>query len=133
MEERPNNVVVASTAALIGAFFAFVSAVLIGRGITDNSSVFNVFEIEGFEIKITFCILSVLLFIAVAGSLNKNGQWSWRFLIFMEVLCTAIPMLAYIFGAMDFTFCITLVIMACLSIIFTATHDTKRWVEDDRI
>ena len=123
MEGRPNHVIIASTAALIGAFFALVAAVL---GL-------NIAETEGFEMKIGFCILSVILFIAVAGSLNKNGQWSWRFLIFMEVLCTAVPILAYIFEALEFPYCVTLVLMACLAIVFSATYETKRWVESDRV
>jgi hypothetical protein len=80
-----------------------------------------------------FCLLSLILFIAVAGSLSSNGQWSWRFLIFMEVMCTAVPIVANIFNAIDFPFTVTLVILSCLTIVFTTTEESKRWIEVDRI
>ena len=122
MVERPKNVVLAVTAAWVGAFFVFMATV-VGLDIAA----------DGFGIKIGFCMLSLILFIAVAGSLTKNGQWSWRFLIFMEVLCTATPILAFMFDAMDFAFTLAILILGGVMIVFTTPEDTKRWIESDRI
>ena len=122
MEVRPKHVVFASTAALIGAFFALMVTILaldIGK--------------SGLEVKIGFGLLSLILFLAVAGSLSKNGQWTWRFLIFMEVICTAVPMIAFLFGVMEFAFCLAMVALGCVMIVFTTTTETRRWVETDRI
>ncbi|MCL2786240.1 MAG: hypothetical protein FWD81_03335 [Methanomassiliicoccaceae archaeon] len=122
MEERPIYVVVASTLALIGAFFALMVTIS-GLRVTE----------DGLELRMGFCLLSLILFIAVAGSLSSNGQWSWRFLIFMQVLCTAVPILAHIFGVIDFPFTVTLVILSCLMIVFTTTQESRRWIEADRV
>ena len=122
MELRPKYVVFASTTALIGAFFALMVIIL-------------ALDINGSDlaVKMGFGLLSLILFIAVAGSLSKNGQWSWRFLIFMEVVCTVVPMLAFLFDVMEFAFCVVMVALGCIMIIFTTTAETKRWVETDRV
>ena len=86
MEERPSYIVAASILALIGALFSLV--VLITE--------FDMLA-EDFAMKTGFLLLAVILFIGVAGSLNMNGHWSWRFLIFMEVLCAAVPITALLF------------------------------------
>ena len=133
MEERPMLVVVTSTLALIGAFFALM--VTIFALIPDSSLTLDdpEFGIKLDALEMGFCLLSLILFIAVAGSLSYNGQWSWRFLIFMEVLCTAAPMLSFLFGAMDIEFTITLVFLSCLTIVLTTTNEVKRWIEVDRV
>ena len=122
MVGRPRDVIFASATALVGAFFALMATIL-ALDITA----------PGFEIKMGFCMLSLILFIAVAGSLMKNGQWSWRFLIFMEIVCTAVPMLAFVFDVMEAPFMVTLVLLGCLIIVFTTTVETRRWIEADRV
>jgi len=130
MEERPTFVVVASTLALIGAFVALVVTIF-ALDFTRTDGAFDLLTSP--ELAMGFCLLSLILFIAVAGSLSFNGQWSWRFLIFMEVMCTAVPILSYLFGAIDFPFTVTLVILACLTIVFTTTHEVRDWIESDRV
>jgi len=130
MEERPTLVVVASTLALIGAFFALMVTIFA----LDFTRTEGALDLVGSpELKMGFCLLSLILFIAVAGSLSFNGQWSWRFLIFMEVMCTAVPILGYLFGAIDFPFTVTLVVLSCVTIICTTTGEVKTWIESDRV
>jgi hypothetical protein len=88
---------------------------------------------DDFAVRMGFCMLSLILFIAVAGSLMNNGQWSWRFLIFMQVMCTAVPILAFVFDIMDLPFTLTLVILGGLMIVLTATNEVRLWIEGDRI
>ncbi|MDR0334714.1 MAG: hypothetical protein LBH69_02370 [Methanomassiliicoccaceae archaeon] len=121
MVERPRSVVLASLLALLGAFFALVIAVL-GIGME-----------EGVLSKMAFCLLTLALFLAVAGSLNANGQWTWRFLIFAQALCAAIPMVGCVYGAIDIASCLLLVIIAVVIIFLTSSAQTKRWVEADRV
>ena len=122
MEEKPRSVNLAMTAALVGALFTLLLTII--RLDLDA---------EDFMKQIGFCLLLMIIFIAIAGSLNTNGQWSWRFLIFMQVLCAAVSIVAYLYEAVDLPFCITLVILIGLMIMFTTTNETKRWVEADRI
>jgi len=122
MNERPKNVVMASTAALLGALFAALAAIL---ALIDNAN--------GLATSISFCLLSLVLFLGVFGSLNTDGQWSWRFLIFMTVLCAAVPLIAYIYGSIDFLFAAILVFFAAVAIILTSTDKVADWVESDRL
>ena len=122
MEERPSYVVAASILALVGALFSLV--VLITE--------FDLLS-EDFALRTGLQLLSVLLFIAAAGSLNKNGRWSWRFLIFMEVLCAAVPITALLFGYTYILYCVSLVLLAGAAIVLTATDDARRWIEADRV
>jgi len=122
MVERPRDVVFATATALVGAFFVFM-AIVVGMDITADD----------FGLKAGFCLLSLILFLAVAGSLMKNGQWSWKVLLFMEVVCTVIPAFAFIFEAMDLLYFLAAMVLGCVTIVFTATAETRRWIEADRI
>jgi len=122
MNERPKNVVIASVAALFGIFFAALVAVMT---LVDNA--------EGLATNISLCLLSLVLFLGVFGSLNRNGQWSWRFLIFMSAFCAAVPIVAYIYGAMDLLFAVILLSLASVVIMLTATREAENWVEADRL
>jgi len=122
MNERPKHVVIASAAAIFGVFFA---AVVTAMTLIDGA--------DGLATSMSFCLLSLVLFLGIFGSLNKNGQWSWRFTIFMAVLCAAVPIMAYIYGAMDLVFMVILVLLASVVIIFMATGDAEDWVETDRL
>jgi len=122
MNERPKNVVIASSAALFGVFFAALAAVMT---LIDNAN--------GLAAGMSFCLLSLVLFLGVFGSLNANGQWSWRFLIFMTSLCAAVPIIAYIYGSMSIVFTAVLVFLAIVAIIFTATGKAEDWVATDRL
>jgi hypothetical protein len=122
MEERPKGVVIASGIALVGAFSALI-AIVFGLDLAA----------EGLGLKMSIFALSLALFLAIAGSLFKNGQWSWRFLIFMEVFCAILPVIAYIFGYIDFLYVVVFVFIAALTVLFTTSADTKRWVEADRV
>jgi len=122
MEERPKIIVLASSLALIGAFFTLAITV-IGLDLAA----------EGLLTKMAFCLLTLSLFLAVAGSLSKDGQWTWSFLIFAEALCAAVPLLGFAFGAIDALSCICLVAIAVFIIVLTASGQGKRWVEADRI
>ena len=108
--------------AMIGAFFALAVAVI---GLDTGS--------EGLTTKMAFSLLTLALFLAVAGSLNVNGQWSWSFLVFAEALCAAVPIIGYVCGAMDLLFCLILVILASVIILMTTTPKVKRWIEADRV
>ncbi|MDR0791263.1 MAG: hypothetical protein LBE47_01855 [Methanomassiliicoccaceae archaeon] len=122
MEDRPKSVIAASAIALIGALFALVVITLeldVGA--------------KGIGLKMTVCVLLLVLFIAIAGSLFKNGQWSWRFLIFMEVFCAVFALFACIFEIIDLTQGAIFIILACLMILFTTPEHAKRWVEADRV
>jgi len=122
MNERPKYVVIASTAALFGVFFAALAAIM---ALIDNAN--------GLATSISFCLLSLVLFLGVFGSLNANGQWSWRFLIFMTVLCAAVPLIAYIYGSIDLLFAAILVFLAAVTIVLTTTGEVEDWVETDRL
>ena len=122
MEERPKIIVLASSLALFGAFFTLAITV-IGLDLAA----------EGLLTKMAFCLLTLALFLAVAGSLNKDGQWTWSFLIFAEALCAAVPLIGFAFGAIDALSCIFLVAIAVFMIMLTASGQGKRWVEADRI
>ena len=121
MEYRPKCAVIASALALVGALIALVT-VIQGLEIT-----------EGIGMRMALCLLSMVLFIGVAGSMSPNGQWTWRFLIFVQIICTVVPVLAYSLGAMDMMFCAVLVVISAVIIMLTTTRKTKRWVEIDRI
>ncbi|MDR2866278.1 MAG: hypothetical protein LBV13_02610 [Methanomassiliicoccaceae archaeon] len=122
MVGRPKYVAAASIIALIGAFLTIVVAV----------SGFDIEE-EGLAMKMGLCVLSLILFLAVCGSLNTNGQWTWRFLIFMEVLCTAVPVIGFMLEAIDLLFAAALAILAGLTVVFSVQAETRRWVEADRL
>jgi len=122
MNERPTNVVIASTTALAGVFFAALAAIMV---LINNA--------EGIATSISFCLLSLVLFLGVFGSLNKDGQWSWRFLIFATALCAAVPIIAYIYGSMDLLFAAVLAILAVVTIILVTTGKAEEWVETDRL
>jgi peptidoglycan/LPS O-acetylase OafA/YrhL len=122
MENRPSSVVIASLLALLGAFVALIVAV-IGLDI----------EGEGLLMKMAFSLLTMVLFLALAGSLNKNGQWSWRFVIFAAALCAAVPIMAYAFKAMNFAASLFLVVLAAVIILMVSTEKTKDWIEADRL
>jgi len=128
------SVVVASTLALIGAFFALVvtifALITIFESIDPAAAAAEEYNLG---LYMGFCLLMLILFIAVAGSLNSNGQWSWRLLIFMEVLCTAVPVVAYLFDVVDIPSMVALVVIGSLMVVFTTTTDSRRWVESDRI
>ncbi|MCL2143422.1 MAG: hypothetical protein FWH44_04095 [Methanomassiliicoccaceae archaeon] len=121
MDDRPVYVVIASILALAGAVAALAVAV---NGLD--------IEAEGLLTKMAFSLLTMALFLAVAGSLNMNGQWSWRFLIFAEVLCAAVPAAGYAFGAIDLIFSAVIVIIAIFVILITTAPGVKRWVDADR-
>jgi len=122
MEERPSYIVAASVLALTGALFSL--AVLISE--------FDILA-EDFALRTGLHLLSVILFIGIAGSLNMNGQWSWRFLIFMEALCAAVPITALLFEFTGILYCAALVLISAVVIILTASNGARRWVEADRI
>ena len=122
MEDRPKCVVMALTLALTGVLIALV-AVIHAIKITE----------EGLGTRMAFCLLSMVLFMGIAGSMSHNGQWTWRFVISMEILCTVVPVLAYSFGAMDFVFCVLLVTVSCAMTLLTTAGKAKRWIEIDRI
>jgi cytochrome bd-type quinol oxidase subunit 2 len=122
MEGRPKNITFASGLAMIGAIFVLMATIL-GLDLRD----------ENMAAMIGCCLLSLLLFLAICGSLYTNGQWSWRFLIFMEVMCTAVPLISFLFGMMQFMFSVTLVAISCIIIGLTTTKEAKRWVEADRV
>jgi hypothetical protein len=122
MSDRPKSVVLASSTALVGALFV-VAVAISGLDI----------EADGFVSKMGFCALLLVFFLAISGSLYMNGQWSWRFLIFAEALCTAVPILAYLVDALELVFCAAILILSCLTLVFTTTREAKRWVESDRI
>ncbi|MCL2607105.1 MAG: hypothetical protein FWD92_00905 [Methanomassiliicoccaceae archaeon] len=122
MEERPKNVIIASAAAALGA--VFVLAVFIIE-----------FDINASDlaIKTAFYMLSFVLFLAVLGSLYENGRWPQRFLIFMQVVCAMVPIIAFMLEAMILLCSAVLVILAFVMIVFTSTHKAKRWIDSDRI
>jgi len=122
MGERPKIIVLASALALFGAIFT-LAIIVIGLDL----------GAEGLLTKMAFCLLTLTLFLAVAGSLNKDGPWTWSFLIFVEALCAAVPLLGYAFGAIDALSSIFLVAIAVFMIMLTASGQGKRWVEADRI
>ncbi|MDR0198171.1 MAG: hypothetical protein LBI08_00305 [Methanomassiliicoccaceae archaeon] len=122
MEDRPKIVILASILALVGAFFALAVAVI---GLDVNA--------DGLLSKMAFSLLTLALFLAIAGSLNMNGQWTWRFLIFAEALCAAVPIAGCAYGAIDLTACICLVLIAVVIILITTTTQVRRWVEADRV
>jgi len=122
MAERPGSVVLASLLALVGAFFALAVAVI-------ELDV----EGEGLLSKMAFSLLTLVLFLAIAGSLKANGQWTWRFLIFAEALCAAVPIAGLVYGALEAWECMILVIIAVFVIMLTTSVKTKRWVEADRV
>jgi uncharacterized membrane protein len=122
MEDRPKIVILASVLAVLGAFFALAVAV---KGLD--------VEVDGLLTKMAFSLLTMALFLAVAGSLNMDGQWTWRFLIFAEALCAAVPIIGCAYGAIDILSCVCLVIIAILVIAITTTSKAKRWVEADRV
>jgi len=122
MERRPKLVIIASLLAIAGAFVALLVAVL---GLDTGA--------DGLLRKMGFSLLTMALFIAVFGSLSMNGQWTWRFLIFMQALCAAVPIMGYAFKAIDIVSCVILVILAALMIVFTSTEKAKDWVEADRL
>ena len=122
MAERPGSVVLASLLALVGAFFALAVAVI-------ELDV----EGEGLLSKMAFSLLTLVLFLAIAGSLKANGQWTWRFLIFAEALCAAVPIAGLAYGALEAWECMILVIIAVFVIMLTTSVKTKRWVEADRV
>lgn len=122
MEERPNNIVAASILALVGALLSL--AVLISE--------LDLFA-DDFAMRTGFHVLAVILFLAVAGSLNMNGLWSWRFLIFMEVLCVMAPIAALLFEYTYILYAAVLVLLAAGAILFTASAGSRRWIEADRV
>ncbi|MCL2711874.1 MAG: hypothetical protein FWD37_01170 [Methanomassiliicoccaceae archaeon] len=122
MDERPKNIVFASGLAVIGAMFALMVTILQ----LDLAA-------EGMEAKLGCCLLTLLLFLAIGGALFANGQWTWRFLIFMEVMGAAVPLISFLFGMIPFMFSATLVAISCLIIGLTTTKEARRWVEADRI
>jgi hypothetical protein len=122
MIERPTNVVIASAAALAGAFFAALAAIMV---LINNA--------DGIATSISFCLLSLVLFLGVFGSLNTNGQWSWKFLIFATAFCAAVPIIAYIYGSLDLLFAAILAILAIVTLILVTTGNTEEWVETDRL
>jgi len=122
MERRPNLVIIASLLAIAGAFVALVVAV-VGLDV----------EADGLLRKMGFSLLTMALFIAVFGSLSMNGQWSWRFLIFVQALCAAVPIVGYAFKAIDIVSCVLMVILAAFMIVLTSTEKAKEWVEADRL
>ena len=122
MKERPKNVILASTLAVLGALFTLVIIVLD----FDLGS-------EGMVTKLGIYLLSMILFIAIGGSLSVNGQWSWRTLIFMEILCAAALVSGYLYEVVDLEFTAVLVLLSCLIIMFSASTSTRRWIDKDRI
>jgi len=122
MAERPGSVVLASLLALLGAFFA-LAVTIIGLDI----------GAEGMLTRTAFGLLTLALFLAVAGSLNANGQWSWNFLIFAEALCAAVPIIGFAYGSIDALACMLLAVIAVIMIMVTSTSQVKRWVDADRI
>ena len=122
MEERPKNVILASTLAVLGALFTLVILVL-------NFDLGS----DGMVTMLGIYLLSMILFIAIGGSLSVNGQWSWRTLIFMEILCAAALVSGYLYEIIDLEFTMLLVLLSCLIIMFTASTSTRRWIDKDRI
>ena len=122
METRPSQVIIVMALALIGALFALMYTIIRLD-----------LQAEGFTTTIAFNLLLLAFFLAVAGSLNVNGQWSWRFLLFVQVLCAAIPAVSYINGTMDLLFCVIFIVIAGVMILLTTTNTVKRWIDSDRI
>ncbi|MCL1984704.1 MAG: hypothetical protein FWG58_04840 [Methanomassiliicoccaceae archaeon] len=122
MDGRPKNVFIASILALLGALTALAGLVIYMDIGTDD-----------FIVKTALYLLLLILFLAVAGSLSKDGQWSWRFLIFMEVLCGVFPVVAYVLEKVPIFIAAVLVALACLMILFTVSGKARRWVEIDRV
>ena len=122
MEERPKNVFIASILALLGALTALVGLVIY-MDVGDDD----------FVMTTMFYLLSIILFLSVAGSLFKDGQWSWRFLIFMEVMCGVVPVVSYVLEKIPITIMGILIALTCLTILSSVTSKTRRWVELDRV
>ncbi|MDR0778658.1 MAG: hypothetical protein LBE48_04400 [Methanomassiliicoccaceae archaeon] len=122
MVERPKSVMIASGVAILGALF--VLAVIILE--LDVS-------VQSLGLKMAIYLLLLVLFIAIAGSLFSDGQWSWRFLISVEVFCAALPVVAYIMEIIDLYNALAFVVISCVAILFSTTKVTKRWIESDRI
>ena len=122
MEERPKNVFIASILALLGALTAVAGLVIYMDVGADD-----------FAFMTALYLLSIILFLSVAGSLFKDGQWSWRFLVFMEVMCGFIPVVSYVLEKMPLTITVILVALACLTVLFSVTSKTRRWVDLDRV
>jgi len=122
MDERPKNVIIASAAAVFGALFALAVFII----------EFDI-NASNLAIKSAFYMLSLVLFLAVAGSLYENGRWQWKFLIFMQVLCAMVPIVASMLEVMTFACSAVLVLLAFAMIVFTSTHKAQRWIDSDRI
>jgi hypothetical protein len=122
MKERPANILIALLAALAGAFVTLYAT---AAGIDIGAS--------GLATKAALGLLSAVLFLAVAGSLYANGQWTWRFLIFMEALCAIVPISALFFGAMPIAFAAAAALLALVAILMTAADKARSWIELDRI
>lgn len=122
MDYRPKTVIIASLLAMLGAFVALIVAV-IGLDI----------ETGHVLTKMAFCLLTMALFLAVAGSLNKNGQWTWRFVIFAAALCAAVPIMGYAFKAIGLAGSVLLVLIAAVIILLASSEKTKDWIEADRL
>ena len=124
MYERPINVVMASTLAIIGGLVAIAFLAVAFIDIDPNSSTYT---------QAALAMLLAVLFFGFAGQLFSNGKGNYISLIACGLI-TIIAIAATIIADPDHNtkFGIALFIIAVLQILLVLPGRTEKWVIRDR-
>ena len=124
MYERPINVVMASTLAIIGGLVAIAFLAVAFIDIDPNSSTYT---------QAALAMLLAVLFFGFAGQLFSNGKGNYVSLIAIGlILILAITATIIVDTEHNMKFGIALFIIAVLQILLILPARTEKWVIRDR-
>ncbi|MCL2031746.1 MAG: hypothetical protein FWH45_00355 [Methanomassiliicoccaceae archaeon] len=121
METVPKNVKIGGALGLLGGVVAVVCMAVF-------------FEAEESALmKMGACMLTAVMFFALAGGFAKGGQWSWNVLLLMTFLTIGAAGSSVILGAIDLYVGVILVVIGVLIVANLAVPASKNWADRIRI
>jgi hypothetical protein len=115
METMPKNVRLGGALGLLGGVICIVCMALFFRAE------------DGALTEMGACMLTAVMFFALAGGFYKGGQWSWNVLLLMTFLTIGAVGGSVIVGAMDLYAGAILVMIGALIVVILSMPSSKIW------